>query len=343
MTEYWWNDLYNRSTRWQVLALHVRNAGHPAMAMLSGHHGRMALQINGETLFWATMLSNHSGIWRIYKAGHSAQQSLLPAIRSAEVEQACRTVQQTGYWCRYFARQLMAAPTPLLSTGRWLLRPLEPIKPAAPYVLDKPQPQEAWQFASPTSSPDIAVPWVLCGEDFPDLQAPQHVTFSDWWWSGYSLLARYPVTAASGRVKWWRKQCREGALPPVLVWFIAGLAAFVILDGHDRLQAALAEGIAPQFLVLSGLSEQVYIPDEATQARVLHSLAMQQQKGKKKAANIDAINQSLLNLYANRFFYASTYSRAVLGDGKNWEREVKAYLSHRHPASFLPKILAREA
>jgi hypothetical protein len=46
---------------------------------------------------------------------------------------------------------------------------------------------------------------------------------------------------AAGRVKSYRKQARDGVLPPVLLWWISGLDLYVVLDGHDRLVAALAK------------------------------------------------------------------------------------------------------
>ena len=56
------------------------------------------------------------------------------------------------------------------------------------------------------------------------------------------LALRPPSAPDSSRVKAWRKRARERVLPPVLLWWIEGLAAYVILDGHDRLQAASLEG-----------------------------------------------------------------------------------------------------
>ena len=35
------------------------------MEMLSSHFGRMALQLGGEPLFWASMLEDHSGVWLV--------------------------------------------------------------------------------------------------------------------------------------------------------------------------------------------------------------------------------------------------------------------------------------
>lgn len=342
MKHYWWKDFLDRDNSWLGLELQVAQGDGQAMEMQSGHHGRMALQINGETLFWATVLKNHGGVWLVFNAEHPAQQLLLPAINSADVESAKRTGRANwlGHWCRHFARELLARPTPLIAPGRWLLRPMEQVKPTAPYVLDRQLPFEQWHFRTPACGEQIGVSWTLHSEDFPDLQAPEKVTLVDWWWGGHLLLARYPVDPTSGRVKWWRKKCREGALPPVLVWFIGGLASFVILDGHDRLQAALAEGIQPQFLVLSQIRDQVYTPDHKVREQTLSSLALQQKKP--GSMNIDAMNRTLLNLYDTRYTRAITSSRAVLKEGNNWERELRNYLQRHHLEHYLAKILARE-
>ncbi|MFJ8130298.1 hypothetical protein [Streptomyces hydrogenans] len=53
------------------------------------------------------------------------------------------------------------------------------------------------------------------------------------------------------RVRAYRRQYREGVLPPVFAWWISGLNVPVVLDGHDRLVAALAEDGRPEVLVLS--------------------------------------------------------------------------------------------
>ncbi|MFF5725047.1 hypothetical protein [[Kitasatospora] papulosa] len=52
------------------------------------------------------------------------------------------------------------------------------------------------------------------------------------------------------RVKAYRKQAREGTLPPVLMWWVSGLDCHLILDGHARLAAAIAESVEPPLLRL---------------------------------------------------------------------------------------------
>lgn len=57
--------------------------------------------------------------------------------------------------------------------------------------------------------------------------------------------------SGTARVKAYRRQYREGVLPPVLLWWVSGLDTFLVLDGHDRLVAALAEAGRPHVLALA--------------------------------------------------------------------------------------------
>lgn len=61
--------------------------------------------------------------------------------------------------------------------------------------------------------------------------------------------------ADKGRVKAWRKLARRGALPPVLLYWVSGLVAYVVLDGHDRLLAAQLEKTPVPFLCLDRVEE----------------------------------------------------------------------------------------
>ncbi|MGB8939405.1 MAG: hypothetical protein WCD21_04060 [Streptomyces sp.] len=38
------------------------------------------------------------------------------------------------------------------------------------------------------------------------------------------------------RVKAYRKQARDGTLPPVLLWWVSGLDCHLVLDGHAGLR-----------------------------------------------------------------------------------------------------------
>jgi hypothetical protein len=68
-------------------------------------------------------------------------------------------------------------------------------------------------------------------------------------------------------VKAYRKHAREGTLAPVLLWSVTFLDGCVILDGHDRAVAALAEGRAPECVLLT------QVPDEENWRRTAAAMA----------------------------------------------------------------------
>ncbi|GLW64819.1 hypothetical protein Arub01_30630 [Actinomadura rubrobrunea] len=120
-------------------------------------------------------------------------------------------------WVHRYASWLDAADNGPLHEGRWVLRPCN-----VPLSL----------LVAPVVGSTVYIDWDGNG------------------WGG--VLPLRPLSPPdAGRVKAYRKQVREGVLPPVLVWAVSGLDGHVVLDGHDRLAAALAEEVAPPMLVLT--------------------------------------------------------------------------------------------
>ncbi|MFF8293158.1 hypothetical protein ACF068_28590 [Streptomyces sp. NPDC016309] len=86
-------------------------------------------------------------------------------------------------------------------------------------------------------------------------------------WHG--VLPLRPLSAPDApRVKAYRKHVREGTLAPVLLWWVSFLDGWVVLDGHDRAAAALAEGAEPEGVELARL------PDDAEWRREDAELAV---------------------------------------------------------------------
>lgn len=75
-------------------------------------------------------------------------------------------------------------------------------------------------------------------------------------WHGVLPLRPLPAPDVP-RVKAYRKHAREGTLAPVLLWWVSFLDGWLLLDGHDRAAAALAEGMQPACV------ELVRVPDDA--------------------------------------------------------------------------------
>ncbi|RZS38939.1 hypothetical protein EV193_104150 [Herbihabitans rhizosphaerae] len=122
-------------------------------------------------------------------------------------------------WAEWFAASLSAAGTPL-HAGEWLLR-----------------------------SPSL--PSVHSG-----LVEDRVLGYVDWFRPGRRIVAlREPSPPDAARVKAYRRQAREGVLPSLLLWWVSGLDAWVLLDGHDRLAAAIAEDTNPDALELCRAAE----------------------------------------------------------------------------------------
>ncbi|MGW2572974.1 hypothetical protein [Streptomyces sp. NPDC001537] len=99
-------------------------------------------------------------------------------------------------------------------------------------------------------------------EDFPrDWPATRLDLYCGGGWHGVLPLRRLSPPDAA-RVRAYRKHAREGTLAPVLLWWVTFLDGWVVLDGHDRAVAALAEGLTPQGVELSR------VPDEEDWRRV---------------------------------------------------------------------------
>ncbi|MGW2641002.1 hypothetical protein [Streptomyces sp. NPDC001348] len=70
----------------------------------------------------------------------------------------------------------------------------------------------------------------------------------------------------AGRVKAYRKHVREGTVAPFLLWWVSFLDGWLLLDGHDRAVAALAEGRTPHCLELSRA------PDDGSRQRAAQEI-----------------------------------------------------------------------
>ncbi|MEW2154754.1 hypothetical protein AB0950_05575 [Streptomyces sp. NPDC007189] len=129
-------------------------------------------------------------------------------------------------WVHRYARWLEESGLDPLYDGRWKLSPRTAFEPAV------------WTV-------DLVRDWpgglleLYCGGG----------------WHGVLPLRRLSAPDA-GRVKAYRKHVRDGTLAPVLLWWVPRYDGWLILDGHDRAVAALAEGRTPQCVVLTRLRDE---------------------------------------------------------------------------------------
>ncbi|MEU9855566.1 hypothetical protein [Streptomyces sp. NPDC047974] len=133
----------------------------------------------------------------------------------------------TERWAAHAEAELRAADAGPLHEGEWRLAP-----DASDWFVER-----HWSHLLPYDTDRGHLTWFGYGD--PDGDARD------------LLPLRALSVPEAPRVKAYRRHYREGVLPPVFAWWISGLNVPVVLDGHDRLTAALAEGGRPEVLILS--------------------------------------------------------------------------------------------
>ncbi|WP_225412307.1 hypothetical protein [Stigmatella hybrida] len=121
-------------------------------------------------------------------------------------------------------------------------------------------------------------------------------------------------------MKSWRKRARDGTLPPVLLLFVDILAKWGVLDGHDRLHAALLEGVEPPLLGLWPFIDRPRPWNAVREEGALLSAEFQLRAG----AAPEIVNRMLLRNFTPD--PRGTVSRAwpLLGGREHWREEVSA-------------------
>ncbi|HEY1097932.1 MAG TPA: hypothetical protein VGF99_03350 [Myxococcota bacterium] len=155
-------------------------------------------------------------------------------------------------WCRFFTERVLTSSASPLYKGDWCVSTLRPVPRAAAWThpfasMDGHRllPPAMLPTTTTTTTTTAALPmttavWEIWSYGADDERVPQ----------GELLARRALDDDDEGRRRFWRKQARAAALPPVLVWFVPLLQKFVVLDGHVRLLAALDEGVTPTLVCL---------------------------------------------------------------------------------------------
>ncbi|MDT9693552.1 hypothetical protein Q5762_35580 [Streptomyces sp. P9(2023)] len=121
---------------------------------------------------------------------------------------------------------------------------------------------------------EVFPPYVW-GDDFLTAWPDVHLDWNDGW-NGVVPLRELSAPDAP-RVKAYRRQAREGTLAPVLLWWTTAFDGWLLLDGHDRAVAELAEGRTPRTVVLArgkdeeGMAEDLALVSEEYERLMAHA------------------------------------------------------------------------
>jgi hypothetical protein len=226
-----------RGGRWQGLLLGVTSAPRrPGIAVEVTRGRRLQIRQGSAVVFLARLDAASCYVDYLRLRGY---RSVLPPVRWADARRmgGGPAEEWDVRWAYRFADLLTTSGTGPLYPSRWLL---QTSAPNLRYVA---------AFGSVLKPAPTADRWseLLVDDDAGEL---------DWYVHGGSglVLPMRPMSRPDdARVKAYRKQVRDGTLPPILLWWVSSLDSYLLLDGHDRLAACLAEVVEPPLMTLTAV------------------------------------------------------------------------------------------
>jgi hypothetical protein len=125
----------------------------------------------------------------------------------------------------------------------------------------------------------------------------------------------------------------------VLLYWVSGLAAYVVLDGHDRLAAASLEGSSAPVFALEPVEEQraSAVTKEGVLQQLEQAPASAEEKRRRltvgrlerpeRLITVDDVNHVLLSTFVPKLKARATQADVLAGGTLQWVREVSAELA----------------
>ncbi|MFF5535313.1 hypothetical protein ACFY71_22975 [Streptomyces cinerochromogenes] len=216
----WRTDLTGDDGTWTGLSLEVRSRRRPGLCLFTAER-RLLLAQESRPVLLAAVERDDGGVdfWRT-----DAYRPPVPPLRA---QTARDLAGDPARWAHRLVSHLLDTPGGPLHDGRWLISPDSPLLRWNHGGLPQ---AEYWREMLVEGHPDGYIDWFFHS-------------------GSWEILPLRPMPdARDARVKAYRKLAREGTLPPVLLWWVSGLDCHLVLDGHARLAAAIAESTAPPLL-----------------------------------------------------------------------------------------------
>jgi hypothetical protein len=293
------------------LRLDIEETSQPTLRLETTRHRRMRLSADGEPLFWARIQPGYAGVWIV-----RAKEKQLMTARPIRADEA-RDGRSMEAWTRWFAKELQSGTSPLYK-GEWRMSSM---RQAEPSMRDSLRSRVLDIYFS---NAEEGAPGPAYGAL--EAMSTPRVHFENWMGGGADVLPlRDPSPEDSGRIKSWRKHARDGTLPPILLWWISGLDSHVVLDGHDRLCAAAAEGVAPRLITLwQGTDVPIEHTPDAIRAEFLKSYERAFAAENLSPGSRQALNERLVWSYKETWLRSTTSAKASPTLEVEWLPEMLA-------------------
>ena len=304
-----YRDIKNPNDEWTYLEVVIPEEVNPSLQLLSNNNLKFKLDGPAAPLFWGIIDEGYYGVSILRNDNEwPLEQMPVKPIQAADIEASIQYsgFERDSFWARFFAKSLSKSKASPFYKGKWSLTNKNPYIETSEYDLPVEEPTAENKAGFYNVRP-LYLDWGAVGS--------------------YAVIALKSMPdKKEGRVKWWRKQVRAGNCPPVLIWFISCLQAYVVLDGHARLRAFTLEKQAPDFMVLKAINELKREPDLSRAQKVHDSLQKRQQHAYKPPMTVDEINQLLIQIYDTRpFVHHMTRSKAVKDLDQKWLEEVAEF------------------
>lgn len=301
-----WRDIDDRLQpgQWDGLLVSVERDDPPGCSVSVCPPDRLQISVGDAPVYWARIWNDYFG-YEFLRKGGRASWSIMPPIPFALAHETAELAPEARLrrWAREYAAWLSVSPSSPLGRGEWMLAP-----------------QMRWHRGAALATRNLD--GILAHEARGDVAWDDHVP---------PLPLRAMSPPDEGRVKAWRKLARREALPPVLLQWISGLVAHVVLDGHDRLLAAQLEGKPAPFLCLDRVAtlhrdaghRQMVL--DAVGKAFEHSARAEYPPGHASRSFTPAkANRILLDAFMPQLVEQPTVAGSVRIDPARWEAEVRA-------------------
>ncbi|WP_128376308.1 hypothetical protein [Streptomyces cavernae] len=205
-----------------ILLLEPRDRPRPGLSVRTAGNRLVVTQGSRPVLF-AVVEEHHEGVEFVRTEGF---RPVVPPLRARAARESAGSAH---HWAHRVADALTRSYESPLHDGRWILSPDAEL---ARWNHGRLGQAEYWSSMVVEGHPEGYLDWYGHNVEWEILP-----------------LRRMP-DADDGRVKSYRKQAREGIMPPVVLWWVSGLDCHLVLDGHARLAAAIAESLEPPLLEL---------------------------------------------------------------------------------------------